>query len=58
MNLNLTHHDVNWVYNLPFEGAGILPQIELSRSKANPVPFHFKQEVKGEFPYLFQGMAR
>ena len=28
MNLNLTHHDVNWIYNL-FEGAGVLPKVKV-----------------------------
>ena len=45
------------VQPIPFEGAGILPQIEVSCSKANLVPSHFKQELKGGFPYIFRGMA-
>ena len=56
MNLTLTHHDVNWVYNLHnLKGQGYYLK---SRSKTNPVPSHFKQKFKGGFPYFFRGMTR
>ena len=29
MNLNLTHHDVNWIHkSAQFEGAGVLPRVK------------------------------
>ena len=55
MNLNLTHHDVDWVYNLHnLKGQGCYLKLRhRSRSKANPVSPHFKQKFKGGFPNLF-----
>ena len=59
MNLNLTHHDVKLgVQSAQSEGARILPQVDASRSKANLVPPHFKQNFEGGFSYIFWGMTR
>ena len=45
MNLNLTHHDVNWIYNLHnLKGQGYY--LKEPYSKVNPMPPHIKQGSK------------
>ena len=45
MNLNLTHHDVNWIYNLHnLKGQGYY--LKEPYSKVNPMPPHIKQGTK------------
>ena len=39
MRLGLTHHDINWIYNLHnLKGAGVLSEIKVSRGQAYSVP--------------------
>jgi len=32
MNLNLTHHDVNWIQPTTFKKVGILPKVQALRN--------------------------
>ena len=56
MNLNLTHHDVNWVYNLHhLTGQGYY--LKSRYPEVISMPPYIKQRVKRRFFDLFRGMA-
>ena len=50
MGLGLTHHDVNWVYNLHhLKKARILPKIKAPQGQAYPVPPRIQQWAEKDF---------
>ena len=47
MNLNLTHHDVNWIYNLHnLKGQEYYPKVKVPCNKVDPMPPYIKQGTK------------